>query len=82
MQLFCYVAFVLVLGDSAGEMLVSLFWMFLFGVWCIFDLVLLHFFLWSLFFLFVVWLNCFGCLSFLKNVIDWETLVICLCHCY
>ena len=74
MQLFCYVAFVLVVGHSAGEMLVSLFLMFLFGVWCAFDLVL--------FFLFVVWLHCFGSLSFLKNVIGWEHLVICLCHCY
>ena len=43
MQLFCYVAFVLVVGHSAGEMLVSLFLMFLFGVLCVFDLVLLHF---------------------------------------
>ena len=44
MQLFCYVAFVLVVYDSAGEMLVSLFLVFLFCVWCVFDLVLLHFF--------------------------------------
>ena len=38
------VHFVLVIGHSVCEMLVSLFLVFSFGVWCVFDLGLLHFF--------------------------------------
>ena len=78
--MFCCVAFVLVDGRPAGDTLVSLFLVFSFGVWCVFNLVLLHFL--SLFFLFVVWLHCFGSLSFLKNVMGWEQLGISLCHCF
>ena len=63
----CYVivllcCFCLVIGHSACETSVSLFLVFSFGVWCVFDLVLLHFL--SLFCLFIVWMCCFGSSSY------------------
>ena len=57
--------FVMVIGSSPCETLVSLFLVFLFGVWYVFNLCRCIFSSSSLFCWFVVWMRCFGSSSFL-----------------